>query len=93
MPEGDTSLGQIVGREFKCYLIARKHANAVAAQAAGEMRKYDAIVLELDAEQTAGEFFKNGPGDLDAVFLAHSTSWSRFLNGPAALKRGRPRLS
>jgi hypothetical protein len=37
VPEGDTSLGQIVGGQFQSDLVTRKHADAVPPQPARQV--------------------------------------------------------
>jgi hypothetical protein len=68
------AFSQIVGREFQRDFVARQNANTIAAEAAGEVRQNDPIVLQLNAEQTTRKFLENGPGYFYTVFLTHSTS-------------------
>ena len=56
MPEGDPAFGQIVGGEFQGYFVASEHPNAVSAKPSGQVSENDAIMFQLDAKQTAGEF-------------------------------------
>jgi hypothetical protein len=35
------------------------------------MGQDDAIVIQLDAEQTTGKLFQNSAGNFDAIFFAH----------------------
>ena len=50
---------------------------------ARQMGQDHAVVVELDAEQAAGEFFQNRAGYFDIVFFAHKPpGWIR-LGGPA----------
>jgi hypothetical protein len=79
MAESDPAFGQIVWREFKGDFVARQNANAIPAEPAREVRQYDAFVLELHAEKSAGELFENGSGYFYAVFLTHCTSYALRL--------------
>ena len=74
MPKCNASFGEIVGGEFERDLIARQNADAIAPQAARKVREDNALVFELNTEETTRKFFENGPGNFDTVFLAHSTS-------------------
>ncbi len=74
MPEGDASLGEIVGGELERDLIARENADAITPQAARKVREDNTLVFELNTEETARKLFENGPGNFYTVFLAHSTS-------------------
>ena len=71
MPEGDPAFGQIVGGKLQRYLVSGEHADAVAAQASRQMGQDNALMFELHAKQSAGEFFENGSGDFYTVFFAH----------------------
>ena len=73
MTEGDAALGQVVGGKLEGHLVARKHANAVAAKPSGQMREHHAIMVDLDAKLAARELFKNRAGYFDIVFFAHRT--------------------
>jgi len=48
--EGDPAFGQIVGRKFEGYFVARQYANAIPAKAAREVRKHHAFMFQLHAE-------------------------------------------
>ena len=83
MAEGDSALGQIVGRQLHGDFVARQDADAIPAQPAGQVRQYLAVVLELHAEHTAGEFFQNRASYLDAVLFAHKPpNWGRRAGPP-----------
>jgi hypothetical protein len=71
MAEGDAPFCQIVGGEFQGDFIACQNADAVPPEATRQMGQYNAVVIELDAEQTAGEFFEDRAGNFDAIFFAH----------------------
>jgi hypothetical protein len=71
MAEGDTAFRQIVGGKLKRDFVARQNADAIAPQPARQVGQHYAVMFELDAKQSAGEFFKNCSGNLDAVFFAH----------------------
>ena len=53
----NSSLGEVVGREFQGDFIAGKHADAIPAQTAGQVGQNYPVVFELDTEQAAGKFF------------------------------------
>jgi hypothetical protein len=67
----DSTLRQIVRRQFHGHAVTRQHANAVAAQPAREMRQHGAFLIELNAELPAWKFLNNSSSDFDAVFFAH----------------------
>src|SRR6202021_3977200 len=66
---------------FQRDFVSCQNANAIAPQPACQVRKNDAVVLQLNAEQTTRKLLKNGSGNFYAVFLTHSTS--RILAGAA----------
>jgi hypothetical protein len=74
MAESDPALRQVVRGEFESDFIACQDANAIAAEAAGEMRQHNFFVVQLDAEESTGKFFQHGSGYFNAVFFTHSTS-------------------
>ena len=90
MAEGDTSLGEIVGRQLHGDLVAGENANAIAAQAAREVGQNDAFVIQLDAEQSTGELLKYRTGYFDAVFFTQRFSLLPFspIRQPAARPGG-----
>ena len=57
MTEGDPPFGEIVRGKLQRNFVARENADAITAQAAGEMRQDYALVLQLHAEKPAGKFF------------------------------------
>jgi len=77
--ERDTSLGQIVGREFQRNAISGQNPNAITPQAAGQMSQDNAVLLQLNTELTAGKLLQNGPGYFNAVFFTQSNSILRSL--------------
>jgi hypothetical protein len=68
---GDPALGQIVGGQLHGHTIAREDADAVSAEFAGQMGEDGAVLIQLHAEQSAGEFFDNGSSYFNAIFFAH----------------------
>jgi hypothetical protein len=86
MTESDTAFGEVVGGEFEGNFIARQNANAVAAEAACEMRQNEPFMLKLHAELAAGKFFDNRTLYFDAVFFTHFL----FLTFPHLSLRSRP---
>ena len=71
MTKRNSSLGEIVGRQFQGDFIAGEHADAIAAQPAGQVGQNYTVVFELDAEQAAGKLLQDCAGYFDAVFFAH----------------------
>ena len=69
---GDSAFRQIVRGEFHGDAISRKNADTIAAQLAGEVRKYGAVYVKLNAEQAAGKLFNYGSSDFYAIFFTHS---------------------
>src|ERR1700680_333873 len=67
----DAALGEIVRRHFESYAVARQHANAVAAELSGQVGQHGAFLIQLHAEQAAGEFLNYGSSHFNAVFFAH----------------------
>src|SRR5579864_3978478 len=63
--------GEIVRRHFQGYAVARQHADAVAAKLAGQVGQHGALLIQLHAEQAAGEFLNYGSSHFNAVFFAH----------------------
>jgi len=72
MPERDAALSQIVGGEFEGDAVAGQNANAITTKAPGQVSQHNAVLFQLNAEQTAGKLFKNGTGDFDAIFFAQT---------------------
>jgi hypothetical protein len=71
MAERDAALGQIVRGKFQRDLIAGKNPNPITAEPASQVGKNYTFVLELNAKESAGEFFEHGSSNFDAVFFAH----------------------
>jgi len=57
----DAALGQVVRGELEGDAVSGKDSNAVAAQLTGKVREDGALLVELDAEEAAGEFFDDVP--------------------------------
>ena len=85
----DPATGEIVRRQLDVDVIARRDADAKAAQPAGKAGEYRVAVLELDLERRAGErfddaadkaqriFFDDGSEGLAALFAAAPPSTRR----------------
>lgn len=75
----DSALGEVVGRHLKGYAITGQNAYAVAPELACQMRKNCSVLIELNAEQPAREFFYDCASYFYAVFFTHSplTTWDR----------------
>jgi hypothetical protein len=71
MAESDTALGEVVGGKFEGDFVAGQNADAIAAEAAGEVGQNKPFVLKLDTEFTAGEFLDDRTLYFDAVFFTH----------------------
>jgi len=69
--EGYSTLCQVVRRQLERDLVASEYANAIPPQTPCQMGEDHAIMLQLNTEKTAGEFFKNRTGYFNAVFFAH----------------------
>ena len=78
VPEGDSALGEIIRGQFQGNLVARENTNTIAAQPAGQVSQNLAVVVQLDAEQSAGKLFQYRPGNFDAVLFAHKPPRSVF---------------
>ena len=78
MAVGDAAFCQVVGRKLKSDAVAREDADAVAAEFPRKMCEDGAVLIELDAEQSAGEFFNDGACDFNAVFFTHSPPRSDY---------------
>jgi hypothetical protein len=71
MAVGDSTLSQIVRREFQGDAISGENADPVTAEFPGEVRQNGPLLVKLNAEQSAGELFYYSSSDFDAVFFAH----------------------
>jgi hypothetical protein len=71
MTECNSTFGEIVRGEFHSDFITGKHANAVAAKSAGQMRQHYSLVLQLYTEQAAGKLLQHRPGYFYAVLFTH----------------------
>jgi hypothetical protein len=78
MTEGNTALGEIVGGQLHSHLVTCKDSNTIAAKAAGQVGQDDPVMLQLDAKQPTGKFFKYGSGYFDAVFFTQLFSLLLF---------------
>jgi len=76
VPEGNATLGQIVGLQLQGDFVAGEHADVVAAQSSGQVRENDALMFELNTKKSARKLFQNGTGYFDAVLFTHKP---RFL--------------
>ena len=56
MTERNSAFGEIVGGEFQSDFITGQNADAIAPEPASQMCQHHALVLQLNAEQAAGEF-------------------------------------
>ena len=72
--EGDPALGQIVRRQFHGDFVSSQYADAVAAEAAGQMGQDNTFVLQLDAEQSTGKLLEYRSGYFNAVFFTQLLS-------------------
>jgi hypothetical protein len=88
MAESYAAFGQVVRGKLKRDFVAGQNANAVTTKPAGEMGQHHSLMLELNTEQTARKFLKDGSGYFYAVFLTHSTSVKdRFIRYRSVLAR------
>ena len=72
MAESDTALCEVVGGEFEGNFIAGQNPDTIAAEPACQVREYQAFVLKLHTEFTAGEFLDDRALHFYAVFFTHS---------------------
>lgn len=72
MPVSDAALGQVVRRHFQGHAVAGKHSDAIAPQLSGQEGQNSAILIELNAKQSARKLLNNGTTDFDTIFFAHS---------------------
>ncbi len=73
----DASLREVIRRHLEGDAIAGQNADAIAPQFAGQVSENGAVLIELNAEESAGEFFDYGTSNFYAVFFTHSplTKW------------------
>ncbi len=86
MAESDAAFGEVVGGEFEGDFIAGEDADAIAAQAAGEVGEHQTVMFELNREFSAGEFLDHGALYFYAVFFTHL----RFTLALPLSQRSRP---
>ena len=55
VPEGDTPLGQVVGRHFHFYFISGKDLDVVHPHLPRDMGSEHVAVVQLDAEHRVGQ--------------------------------------
>lgn len=72
MPVGNAALREVIGRHLKGDAIARQNSYTIAAQFAGQVSEDRSILIELNAEQPAREFFYYCSSYFYAVFFTHS---------------------
>src|SRR5207253_1841990 len=66
---GDSTPGEVVGRQFHLHLVARKDADVVLSHLPGDLRQHFMPVFQLDAEHRARKGLGDLAFDLDLVFL------------------------
>src|SRR6266481_303388 len=69
--EGDTALGEVVGRHLDINLVAGKHANAVLAHLARGVREHLVVIVELDAKHRVRQQLGDRAGEFYEIFLRH----------------------
>ena len=72
MPVSNSALGEVIGRHFKGDAIAGEHADSIASQLSSQVSKNCSILIQLNAKQSAREFFNYGSSNFYAVFFTHS---------------------
>jgi hypothetical protein len=82
MAKRDAAFGEVIRRQFHRDFIAGENADAVASQPSGQMGEYDAIMFELDAEQSTGELLQYSSGYFNAVFFTQRCSLLLLSDGP-----------
>ena len=71
MAVGDASLSQIVRGKLQSDAIACQNADTIASEFTSQVREHASLLIQLDAEQTAGEFLNDGASDFNAIFFTH----------------------
>ena len=71
VPVGNAALGQVVRRNFQGDAVARQNADAIAAKLAGQVGEHGAFLIQLHAEQAAGEFLNYGSSNFNTIFFTH----------------------
>src|ERR1035437_7716687 len=72
VPECDSTFGQIVGGQFQSHLVARRNAEAIPPQPAGQVSQDYAIVFQLHAEQPTGKLLQYRTVYFYSVLLPHN---------------------
>jgi hypothetical protein len=86
----DPPAGQVVRRKLDVDVVARRDADAEAAQASREAREDRVAVLELDLERRAGEGFDDTPDQAERVFFDDGGQrFAAFLAAAAFASAGR----
>lgn len=71
MPVRDAAFCEIVRGHFERDSIACQYANSISAKLAGEVRQHGPLLVKLNAEKAAREFFNYCSCDFNAVFFTH----------------------
>src|SRR5581483_1194879 len=71
VPVSDSTLGEIVRRHLEGHAVTGQHPDSVSSQFASEVCQDRSVLIQLYAEQPAGEFFDYGSGYFNAVFFTH----------------------
>lgn len=67
----NTTLGEIVWREFHGDFVTGQNADAVTAEFSSEVGENGAILGYFDTKQATWEFFDYGSGYFNTIFFAH----------------------
>ena len=84
MAEGNSTFGEIVGREFQSDLITGQNADTIPPKPARQMGEDYPVVLQLDTEQSAGKLLQDRACYFDAILFTHIP----FDGGPATKTEG-----
>jgi hypothetical protein len=68
---GDATLGEIIGRHLDGDPVTGQYTDTIPAELAGQVGEHNPFLVDLDAEEAAGEFLHHGPSHLNTIFLAH----------------------
>ena len=72
MAESDTAFGEIVGGKFEGDFVAGQNANAVSAEAAGQVGQTRRSCSSCTLKSPLGNFSSDGSLYFNAVFFTHS---------------------
>jgi hypothetical protein len=84
MAKCDPALGEIVRGQLHRDFVSRENPDAITAKATGEMSKDHLVMVQLNAEQSAGKLLQDRSGNFDAIFFTQCFSSVPIVSDPAA---------